>query len=488
LSVPKRSFREDELVLLIRFRFQTLVLSLAACIAMSFGSVASAEDDPNTAAKPVSFYRQVQPILQRQCAGCHQPAKASGKLTLTSHAALLAGGEQGHSVVPGKPDESLLLEVIVGDPPSMPPKGPALSMEHVELIRTWISEGATDDTPATLQDTISPDHPPTYVAPPVIAAIAYSPDGQYLAVSGFREVLIHKSDGSELVSRLVGRSQKITSIQFSPDSQMLAVTGGNPGLFGEVQFWNVPEKRLERTATLALDTTFGGRFSDDGALYACGAADNSARILRTSDGEQTLKFDAHADYVTAAAFSVDATHLVTISRDRSMKLVIVETGQFVDNITSITPGALRGGLLALRRHPKADELLVGGADGEPKLYRMFRTQTRVIGDDFNRIRSYPVMPGRIFSLDFSVDGSLFVAGSSTGDKGYARIYKTNEGTMAFELPGVSRGVFAAAFAPDGKSVAVGGFDGVVRLYSTENGQLVKEFVPVPLQPAVAATR
>ena len=34
--------------------------------------------------KPVSFYRQVRPILQRHCSGCHFPAKKSGKLLLTS--------------------------------------------------------------------------------------------------------------------------------------------------------------------------------------------------------------------------------------------------------------------------------------------------------------------------------------------------------------------------------------------------------------------
>ncbi len=52
-----------------------------------------------------------------------------------------------------------------------------------------------------------------------------------------------------------------------------------------------------------------------------------------------MRFDAHSDYVLGTTFSLKQDHLITVSRDMSMKLVIVENGQFVDNITSITPGA-----------------------------------------------------------------------------------------------------------------------------------------------------
>ena len=444
-----------------------------------------AADPPPGAPAPISYYRQVRPVLQRACTGCHQPAKAGGGLLMTSHANSLKGGEQGALWVPGKPEESLLIEVVTGDPPYMPKNAPALAKEQVELLRRWIAEGAKDDTPAEVQDTISPENPPVYHSLPVISALAWSPDGQLLAVSGFREVLLHKADGSGLAGRLVGRSQSITSVAFSPDGKLLAATGGNPALFGEVQFWNVADRKLERTASVSNDTLFGGRFSPDGTLFACGGADNSARVLKVADASQQLKFDAHADWVLNTAFSVDGKHMITVSRDRSMKLSIVESGQFVDNITSITPGALKGGLQALRRHPTRDELLCGGADGEPKLYKMIRTQARQIGDDFNRIRGYQGMAGRIFAVDFNADGSKFVAGSSSGLAGQARIYSTEDGKLLHELPGSTRGIFSVVFAPDGKHVATGGFDGKVRIYNAETGALDKELVPVEITPAVA---
>lgn len=462
-------------------------VGIAAALAVAHwsSSALTAADQP-AAETEVSFYRQVRPILQRHCAGCHQPAKAGGQLVLTSYAATKAGGDQGPAFESGKPADSVLIEAVSGERPSMPKNAPPLAKEQVELLDRWILQGAKDDTPDEVQDTIGPENPPVYQSAPVVSAVAWSPDGSLIAVSGFREILLHRADGSGLAGRLVGRSQYITSLAFSPDGKLLAATGGNPSLFGEVQFWNVADRQLERTATLTSDTVFGGRFSDDGSIFALGGADNSARILRVADAGQLLKFDAHADWVLGTAFSVDGKHMITISRDRSMKLSIVESGQFVDNITSITPGALKGGLLALRRHPKKNELLIGGSDGEPKLYQMIRTKARVIGDDFNKIRAYPAMQGRIFALDFNADGSKFVAGSSTGSGGMARIYSTEDGKLLHELKGHSRGVFAVAFAPDGSRVVTGGFDGTLRIFNAETGEALKEFLAVDVTPAVAA--
>ena len=96
------------------------------------------------------------------------------------------------------------------------------------------------------------------------------------------------------------------------------------------------------------------------------------------------------------------------------------------------------------------------------------------------------MAGRIFTLDFSADGSKFVAGASTGGTGTARIYSTEDAKLLHELPGHTRGVFAVSFSPDGKQVATGGFEGKVRIFDAVTGALVKEFIPVTITPIVAA--
>ncbi len=450
-------------------------------VAVSAGVVTLRADDE----KPVSYYRQVRPILQRHCSGCHQPAKVGGNLLLTGYAEFVKGGENGPSFVPGKPAESLIIGYISGDKPQMPLNSEPLKKVQVDLIAKWIEQGGKDDSPASARDDISPANPPVYHAPPVITSLDYSPDSQTLAVTGYHEILLHKADGSGLVGRLVGRAPKITSVKYAPNGQFLAATGGAPALFGELQLWDTTKKELLQSATISFDTLFGVSISDDSTQVAFGSFDNKARVLQVADLKPISQMDAHSDLVFATTFSLKNDHLISVSRDMSMKLTEIKTSQFIDNITSITPGALKGGLMTVQRHPKEEQVLIGGSDGEPKLYKIFRTQARQIGDDFNKIRGYQALPGRIVSVDFNADGSQFVVGSSNATSGAARIYKTDDGTLLHELPGHISGVFAVAFRPDGAQVATGGLDGAVRLFDVASGKLVSEFLPVTITPAVA---
>ena len=489
---------------------QSIAGGMIICVLLA--PAARAQDDAaQPSQKTISFYRDVRPILQRHCSGCHFAGKKGGNLVLTSFADFRKGGEAGESFTPGKPDESLILDYISGEDPEMPLNQPALDPPQVALIKNWIAQGAKDDTPPGVADTISQEHPPEYSSPPVITALDYSPDNKLLAVSGYREILLHDANGGGLKARLVGRSQRIESVCFSPDGKLLAGVGGNPALFGEVQIWDVASRKLLHSISVSHDTLFGASFSEDNKLLGFGGADNTARVVRVDDGKQQMRLDTHSDWVLSTAFSLKNDHLISVSRDRSVKLTIVESGQFVDNVTSITPGALKGGLQAVARHPKKEQVLTAGADGVPRLYKIFRTRKRVIGDDFNHIRSYSALPGRIFSLEFSADGSMFVAGSSTATSGAVAIYKTGEyvekdinnggglgevrnqiakrsaeKTQLHELKGIKGPVFATAFRPDGKQVAVGGFDGSVRLFDVKTGKPVREFVPVPVKENVAA--
>lgn len=97
---------------------------------------------PATAAT-VSFEQDVQPILDARCVACHQGSGAQKGLRLSSGAGVLAGGDGGPAVIAGNPEASLLVARIGGEKPSMPPMGQPLTADEVELIRRWVSEGAT---------------------------------------------------------------------------------------------------------------------------------------------------------------------------------------------------------------------------------------------------------------------------------------------------------------------------------------------------------
>ena len=98
---------------------------------------------PPADAKAVEFFEsKVRPILAERCLECHGPEKQKGNLRLDSLAAILKGGDSGTALVPEKPDESLLVQVIgyMSDI-KMPPKSKLPEREIADLTQ-WIKRGA----------------------------------------------------------------------------------------------------------------------------------------------------------------------------------------------------------------------------------------------------------------------------------------------------------------------------------------------------------
>ncbi|MFO0958734.1 MAG: c-type cytochrome domain-containing protein [Isosphaeraceae bacterium] len=491
--------------------------SAAAWSIALLGLIVPVAGAQEAAPKPVSYYQQVRPIFQAHCLGCHQPGKEEGDYNMTTHAGLLGVSESGVSpILPGNSEESYILgQVTVVDGKAfMPPGGRTpLSAAEIALIRRWIDEGAKDDTPASANRQYDAEHPPVYSRPPILTALDYSPDGSLIAVGGFHEVLLWKADGSERVARLIGLSERIEAVKFSPNGKYLAVVGGLPGRMGEVQIWNVAERELRTSQPVTFDTIYGASWSPDGTRIAFGCGDNSVRAIDAKTGQQVLFMGSHNDWVLDTTFSNDGNHLISVGRDMTAKLTEVATQRFVDNITSITPGALKGGLAAVARIPTRDEILVGGSDGAPKLYRIHRETPRVIGDDANAIGSFEAMPGRIFGIALSADGKRFAAVSSLDASGQLDIYdytfdvaQAPEGVQKIHAKAgptrspqeradldkarresvkrvasvkISSPIYAVAMSPDGKQVAAGGGDGVIRLFNAADGVPIREFSPAP---------
>lgn len=465
-------------------RFSSVFAAMIVCCP---GLLIGDEVESEPEAKEVSYHKDIRPILRQHCQGCHQPAKPEGQFELTTYEGMLKAGQSTFAaVVPGNVDESYVLDLIypVSGKAKMPKDRPPLSEREIGLIETWIEQGAKNDAPLRDGPLIDADHAPVYHVTPAVTSVDFSSDGKLLAVSAYHEVVLHRSDGSGIVARLVGLAERIESAVFSPDGKRLAVTGGSPGRFGEVQVWDVEKRALALSVPVTYDTIYGASWSPDGKIIAFGCSDNTVRAIDAESGEQVLYQGAHNDWVLDTVFSKDGSHLISVSRDMSMKLIEVATDRFVDNITSITPGALKGGLIAVDRHPSQDQVIVGGSDGTPKLFRIYRLpdQQRKIGDDYNLIRNYGEMPGRIYSAAFNQDGSWAAFASSLDGHAEIRVYETESGKMVSRFADESGGFYAVAFHPTEKTIAASGFDGMVRLIQADTGELVNEFSSVPLEP------
>ncbi len=98
-------------------------------------------------ARPIDFNRDIRPLLSDACFHCHGPDVSQRKAKLRLDTAdSYAERDEGHAIVPGKPEKSLVLQRILSADPElrMPPANSTtpLKQEQVELLRRWIAEGA----------------------------------------------------------------------------------------------------------------------------------------------------------------------------------------------------------------------------------------------------------------------------------------------------------------------------------------------------------
>ena len=239
------------------------------------------------------------------------------------------------------------------------------------------------------------------------------------------------------------------------------------------------------------------------------------RVIDAESGEQVLYQRAHSDWVLDTVFSVDGSQLVSVGRDMTAKLIEIATERFIDNITSITPGALKGGIQSVERHPLRDEVLIRGcrrrAEDLPHEPRHRAADRRRC----QRTVGTAPLPGRIFSVDITPDGRVIAAGSSLDGHGHVHVYRMEpapvipepiqailnkpvfqrseeektrlqkhfeQGVQTLARVEVAEGgVYAVALSPNGERVAAAGGDGTVRLIDTGSGSPVTSFVPVEIQ-------
>jgi len=125
----------------------TLFTVMGLCSGGSRAAQTASPTAPQSPASSPLFYTQrVQPILAANCYRCHGGMNHHGGLHLDSRSGILAGGKKGVVVVPGHPEQSLLVKLIRhegqdADPTPMPPKS-KLSDADIATITHWIQAGA----------------------------------------------------------------------------------------------------------------------------------------------------------------------------------------------------------------------------------------------------------------------------------------------------------------------------------------------------------
>jgi len=129
-------------------RASSPLIALVATLCLAWADCCSADEGPAADAEAMEFFElRIRPLLVKKCYECHSSAAdpVEGNLSLDTRDGWVRGGDRGPAIVPGKPDESLLMKVVLYQNPdlSMPPDN-RLSRGEQEQLRRWIKMGAPD--------------------------------------------------------------------------------------------------------------------------------------------------------------------------------------------------------------------------------------------------------------------------------------------------------------------------------------------------------
>jgi hypothetical protein len=438
---------------------------------------------PKVVAKPVSFMRDVAPILVENCIACHNPRKAESKYVMTTFAQVAKGGQQGEGITlaPGKPEESYFVELIrPGAQPRMPYKQDPLSAEKIATIERWVAEGArydggapTEDWTILLRKTQSVSVPSAYPAAVPITGLAFTPDGSAVAASGYHELTFWKTADGTVSTRLGGLAERTYDIAYSPDGKWMATASGDPGIYGIARLWSAqpgaggkPVRDLVETQ----DVVFSVAFSPDSKTLATAGADRAIRIYEVETGKMLFQVEDHADWIFAVAFSPDGKRLASASRDKTCKVFDVEKKESLVTF----PGHAQP-VYTIAFSPDGKSVASGGEDNSIRVWNP--------DADGRQLRQMTGFGGTVFRLRYSPDGQTLAACSADRT---VHLFKA-AGSALRKLEGHQDWIYSLAISNDGKTIASGSWDGDVRLWNLADGKPLRNFTAAPgYKPSSAA--
>jgi WD40 repeat protein len=349
----------------------------------------------------------------------------------------------------------------------MPLEGDPLPAEQVALLKRWIEEGAKYDAenPKANLATIvpPPEHPRAPAAsrtPLPTTAGAFRADGSELLVGGYHELTVWNPADGAMLRRIGNIGERTYGLALSPDGKLLAAACGAPGRLGEVRLIDPASGELKGVLGTSSDVVFDCAFSPDGSRLASCAADGVIRIFEMPAAKELKTITSHSDWVTSLAWSADGKRLASASRDKTAKLFDVETGDLV-----VTYSGHNQPVRGIAFHPEGKELYSAGADNKVHRWQIEEAKKTADAASFG---------GEVYKL---VAGGEFLFATSA-DKS-ARQLELATHKEVRKYPGHADWVLSAAYHSGTKRLATGGFDGEVRIWSTEDGKQTASLVAAP---------
>jgi WD40 repeat protein len=431
---------------------------------------------------PVVYEKEIEPVLVNKCLFCHSGPVKEAKLDMGSFETLMKGGKSGKPISPGKSAESLLVKRAgKTERPFMPPKGEEpLTPEELALIKLWIDQGAPPPKGIRERPKVIVGIPPPIVHP--VRALAVSPDKSTIAAGRANLIHIYDAGSGSFIRTLTDPSLTtpdkkpvkashlsiVEALAFSPDGKFLA-----SGSFQEVTLWDVQTGVLRQKLTGFADRVVALAFSPNGKLLATGGGppseDGEIKVFEIPAGKPVVDIkNGHSDTVEGVCFSPDSTKLATCGADKFVKVFEIPSGKFLKAFEGHTHHVLDVGW-------KADGKLLAsaGADNFIKIWDYEK------GEQVRTIAGHGKQVTRLLFIGKTPE-IVTCSGDTT-----VRFWNVDNGGNVRNFGGNNDFLYAVGASPDGTIVAAGGEEGIVRLYNGTNGALIKELLPPDANKAAA---
>jgi WD40 repeat protein len=451
----------------------------------------------SNAQEKVTFQDHILPLVEANCAKCHNSDKKKGDLDLTSYSSALAGGASGKIVVPGDADASKLWKVINHlEDPSMPPNRGKMADKELATFKKWIAGGllenlgskaiaankASVDLSLGKSELGKPDGPPPMPGdllldpvvavkrPSAVTGLASSPWAPVFAVAGQKQVVLYHAASLNVLGILPftdgSEFYQPDDVKFSRNGKLVVVAGGHAAKAGRVAVFDIGTG--DRIITVGggqeFDSVLAADISPDQTMIAAGGPSRMVRVYSTKDGAVLFKMKKHTDWVTAVAFSPNGEFLATGDRNGGISVWDADNGVEVHTLTGH-----KSAVTALAWRGDARVLASVSEDGAAKIWET---------GEGKQVKTWTPHAAGTLSIAYSHDGRFVTCGrdnqvvSWTADG-------TKDKTFVFtnELP--SR----VTFTHNGARVVAADWTGKITVWDASTPKAVVE---LPANPASLA--
>jgi len=436
-------------------------LLVTGCLLLSSLFTASARPDNHG-----KLAEDTMRLLHNNCLSCHNAEKEKGGLQLTSRETLLKGGDNGAVVVPGKPDKSLIVQVLSSDAdPHMPPKK-QLSTNQIQLMRRWVAVGAPWDETALARAAAPRDVnvgslPESYQP---VFALALTTDGNRLAIARGNRIFVHDltTTNFEMTAGYEAHSDVVRSLAWSADGKQLV-----SGSFREIKLWNAEGNLVWTVSSNLLDRITALRFAGDQLIAADSGASRPAwlRTFSIENGKQLANWEAHIDTIYDLCVSPDGTKIASAGGDGLAKIWNLDSHKELARIEAHV-----GAVFGVAFNTNASELATVGAD---KDFKVWDTDTRQsVVTEHSKKHTFS-------AVAWSADGKTVAAAADDGRLVSFTDFKRHSGAQSSdtardrELGRWPEALHAVTISADGKRVVTGGQDGAVYVVNNDAKLLAK---------------